>query len=359
VSIDALRWAQRVTTGSPGRKIVLMVLADFASEEGYAFPSQARICEVSEQGERTVRRHLADLEEMGLIRRTHRYRKDGTRSSDAFLLMMPAEDQPANLASCATGQSGHDYRPESTELPANMAPLVRPPTGDSLEPPEDPPGEPPLATTTSAGDARASEPDAPADLDPVKAIIRAANRGMKSNPAIGERLKPIYVGAPRDRAVVEEWLARGIPPETCSEVVTRIALKYEPRKVGDQIAAMSYFEKAVLEEHERRQVDELPETEQEKILAAGRGRETPGKWRPGKTGKLAAPGDEPPRENPVERWERENPERAEELRQQAVDEIRRELEGKILGDSVRRGVEHNRFRTLVLRERSFRAEATG
>lgn len=60
----------------PGEKLVLLALADQANDQGtQCWPSVATIGRRSGQGERTVRRALADLETKGHITRDHR---DGT-----------------------------------------------------------------------------------------------------------------------------------------------------------------------------------------------------------------------------------------------------------------------------------------
>lgn len=45
MSFQALSWAKKARTGSPTRKAVLLVLAEYADEDGYCYPSQARIHE--------------------------------------------------------------------------------------------------------------------------------------------------------------------------------------------------------------------------------------------------------------------------------------------------------------------------
>ena len=42
MSFEAFRWAQRIQTGSPARKSILLTLAQFADEMESCFPKQAR-----------------------------------------------------------------------------------------------------------------------------------------------------------------------------------------------------------------------------------------------------------------------------------------------------------------------------
>lgn len=108
MSWAATSWASKVKTGSPAIKLVLLTLANFADDEGYCFPSQKTLAEITECGERSIRRYLDKLESMGIIRRVRRHREDGSRTSDGVYLCMG--NLPAKLA---TGQIGH--RPNDAE----------------------------------------------------------------------------------------------------------------------------------------------------------------------------------------------------------------------------------------------------
>lgn len=91
----------------PGEKLVLLCLADQANDQGtHCWPSVETICRRSGQGQRTVRRILAELEEAGHITRQYRsgtstqYRvhpcQNGTPAKMADLPKRQAT--PANLA---------------------------------------------------------------------------------------------------------------------------------------------------------------------------------------------------------------------------------------------------------------------
>lgn len=99
MSFAALDWAWRVKTGSPGRKAVLMALAQFADDEGMCWPSQETIAEHSELSARSVRDHLAWLEQAGfLVRSERRWADSKKRRSDLYQLQIgvfPAADDVA------------------------------------------------------------------------------------------------------------------------------------------------------------------------------------------------------------------------------------------------------------------------
>lgn len=97
---------------------ILIGLASFARRDGFAFCSQQELAERLGLGERTVRRHLAELEERGLIRRDERYQK-GRKLSDGYALTYveaPVENPKP------TGQSGRWSSGQSgRHIPANLA----------------------------------------------------------------------------------------------------------------------------------------------------------------------------------------------------------------------------------------------
>lgn len=95
MSIVALAWAKQQKTGSPARKAVLMVLADFADEDGKAWPSVRRIEEDTELSERTVRTAIKELKKAGLINIVHRTSEATglSRSNAYFLALKPVPQE--------------------------------------------------------------------------------------------------------------------------------------------------------------------------------------------------------------------------------------------------------------------------
>ncbi len=88
MSVQALAWAfsQRIP---PAQKIVLLSIANCADKNGdNAFPGQAHIADDASMGVRTVRRHIAWLEAKGYLCRVRRSRRDGSRTSDRYMLTM-------------------------------------------------------------------------------------------------------------------------------------------------------------------------------------------------------------------------------------------------------------------------------
>lgn len=133
MSWAATNWARTQTTGSVGPKAILLLLADLADENHSCFPGQARLAADSEQDVRTVRRHLVHLEQLGLIRREHRYGGHAGRTSDRYHL---AVDDPQPLPDKLPANPAAEYRTTGTELPDKSGQNYRTPvSGEQLEEP--------------------------------------------------------------------------------------------------------------------------------------------------------------------------------------------------------------------------------
>jgi hypothetical protein len=96
-----MAWAKRQTVGSSGRKLVLLVLADYATyrediePEGsdgrhFAWAGQRTLARDAEMTDRSVRTHLDALETAGLIRRVAQGGDGGGRRAD--LVILPVDD---------------------------------------------------------------------------------------------------------------------------------------------------------------------------------------------------------------------------------------------------------------------------
>lgn len=114
MSWQATNWALEQHCGSPGRKLVLLCLANYADRAGRCAPSQASLARETEQGERTVRSHLAGLEEQGLIVRLQRRSETGI-DSDAYFLTIPGIEVPAIFAATLRQKLPEPQCPESSK----------------------------------------------------------------------------------------------------------------------------------------------------------------------------------------------------------------------------------------------------
>jgi hypothetical protein len=92
---QATAWAEKQKTGSPARKVLLLVLANYADATGRCRPSQATLAEGTEQSIDTVQRQLRKLEADGHIRREKRVRAGGHWPGHRYILNMHTEPQIA------------------------------------------------------------------------------------------------------------------------------------------------------------------------------------------------------------------------------------------------------------------------
>lgn len=136
-----LRWARAQTCSQdpanpdPNAKYVLLTVATYAgyntdTDEWACTPGQKLLARDTGMGDRTVRRHLAELERLGLITRTARFRPEGRgRTSDRIVLRV-SEDQPARTAAMPPDQ------PASSDTTNRPAVQDQPATGGRAEVPE-------------------------------------------------------------------------------------------------------------------------------------------------------------------------------------------------------------------------------
>lgn len=72
------------TTGNA--RLVLIVLADCASDEGACWPSLRKIVQMSKVSEETVRKYLRAFEAIGLIEVEERFDAKGRRTSNVYTI---------------------------------------------------------------------------------------------------------------------------------------------------------------------------------------------------------------------------------------------------------------------------------
>src|SRR5688500_3752156 len=90
MSIDALSWAFNLDMPSPGAKLTLLALANYANEDGIAYPSLKSLAKKTSQSIRTVQSNLGLLERLGLVARTQRLRANGSTTSALYTLKVGA-----------------------------------------------------------------------------------------------------------------------------------------------------------------------------------------------------------------------------------------------------------------------------
>lgn len=119
MSIQALNWVLKQDwIENSGAKFVLMILANYADEDGVCYPSQATIARLTALKERAVRNHLAWLTEAGMITRSLRRAPGGFRSTDVYQLNLRPRSKAKGIKEL--GKNMLDLGPAS-ELPAKSA----------------------------------------------------------------------------------------------------------------------------------------------------------------------------------------------------------------------------------------------
>ncbi|MGH8607458.1 MAG: helix-turn-helix domain-containing protein [Gammaproteobacteria bacterium] len=93
MSIAAMNWAWGQAL-PPTPKLVLMALADAAADDhGVCWPSAATLARKCSVSTRTVRRILQELVQRGLIDTEARFRKDGSRTANRYVMALRGGDK--------------------------------------------------------------------------------------------------------------------------------------------------------------------------------------------------------------------------------------------------------------------------
>lgn len=144
MSVQAITWALGFDVASATEKAILLVLANYADGEGVCWPGQDSIAAQAACSDRTVRAVLTSFEARGVISRTHRQRRDGSRSSDEIRLTAFAEPnrkhlpegQPEKVSARPTGNLRQSNRKSASIQPEAASGLTTfEPSGEPLEEP--------------------------------------------------------------------------------------------------------------------------------------------------------------------------------------------------------------------------------
>ena len=132
MSYHLAAWAMDVDV-PPREKLMLILIASHANDEGECFPSQTTLAYRSGLSRRTVLRSLADLEERGVITRRQRRRPDGSRSSDTIRLNVHgAPVRPPLAGGNLTDGARVTFPPQGDSVSPSGDNLTR--HGDSVSP---------------------------------------------------------------------------------------------------------------------------------------------------------------------------------------------------------------------------------
>ena len=161
-----MSWVLRHSEVAGTDRLVLLVLADHAKEDGTAaWPSVATIAREARAGERTVQYSLRRLEEAGAIRRAGLHRMEGQRHGTyVYDVLMGADsaplDNPRVQAETPKGANGDDQRVQIVDR--RVQPFAPEP---SLEPSEVQPSLEP-SEESSSGEVSTAQFAQPLNADP-------------------------------------------------------------------------------------------------------------------------------------------------------------------------------------------------
>ncbi len=115
VRVSTWAWKQSIRGNA---LLVLLALADQASDAGSCWPSQSTLAAKCGISERALQTHLAALEAGGYISRERRYRRDGARTSDLYTLCLPADSSagPGDQAQISRGLPAESDRAKAQHL---------------------------------------------------------------------------------------------------------------------------------------------------------------------------------------------------------------------------------------------------
>jgi hypothetical protein len=118
MSWEAIAWAIRQPTGAARRKLLLLVLANYADKNGICWPSQETLARDSEQSVDTVQRQLDVLEEQKQIHRERMPKRRGQWQGHRYRLPLQNDLAPKGQ----TAARSANLRPGQTAISAQTRP---------------------------------------------------------------------------------------------------------------------------------------------------------------------------------------------------------------------------------------------
>ncbi|KIC79398.1 helix-turn-helix domain-containing protein [Pseudomonas sp. C5pp] len=130
MSMELMVKAMKTRVGNPLRKLVLIKLADNASDHGECWPSYQHIADQCEIDRSTVRKHIKHLEAQGLVRIENREGPKGNSTNLYYLTLRNPVGQnstPVGPESTGVGpQPTGGVGPESTRTSHSFEPVTEP-----------------------------------------------------------------------------------------------------------------------------------------------------------------------------------------------------------------------------------------
>lgn len=113
MSIQAMAqvWKLPASMTTPSQRLVLLALADHADDDGVCWPGLKGLVQKTGLTMKTVRKHISGLVSKEIVVCTHRYRPDGSQTSNLYRLSLPGMKAPAVQT---TADNGGQRPPVST-----------------------------------------------------------------------------------------------------------------------------------------------------------------------------------------------------------------------------------------------------
>ncbi|EAB4923735.1 helix-turn-helix domain-containing protein [Salmonella enterica] len=128
--------AMQIKVGNPLRKLVLLKLADNASDQGECWPSYQYIADQCEISKRSVMNHIDELCKSGLLKKVFRKGPKGNATNVYILTIPGAGDSPGVVQEIHQGSAG-DSLPGAGDSPGGSAGAA-PRISHSFEPVNEP-----------------------------------------------------------------------------------------------------------------------------------------------------------------------------------------------------------------------------
>ncbi len=209
MSMDLMVQAMKIKVGNPLRKLVLLKLADNASDLGECWPSYQHIADQCEISKRSVMNHIEALCECGLIKKELRTGPKGNSSNVYQLNLRSAGDSPGGSANRSL-PGATDSLPGAGDSPGGSAGAA-PRISHSFEPVNEPVNEPIKHTGASAT---------------TSAPARSAKQDYSPEFETAWQAYPKRAGGNSKAAAFKAWKTRlkeGVKPEVMLAGVKRYA----------------------------------------------------------------------------------------------------------------------------------------
>jgi hypothetical protein len=97
MSVQAIAWALGINAGSSIRKLILISIANYADDQGVAWPALQTVADHANCSRRTVIRKIEELQQAGFLVKEERHHSSGRQQSNAFrLLLLDARQRTTN-----------------------------------------------------------------------------------------------------------------------------------------------------------------------------------------------------------------------------------------------------------------------